>query len=61
MDELRDDYYKNYSRVMWLAQQPTDELEILAKDAAVQIGLPLEIHIVGYGQLTEQIKALLSN
>ena len=59
--ELRDDYFKNYSRVIWLAQQPTDELEILASDAAAQIGLPLEIQIVGYGQLATQIKALLSN
>ena len=59
--ELRDDYFKNYSRVIWLAQQPTPELEILAHDAAAQIGLPLEIEIVGYGQLSQQIKELLSN
>lgn len=59
--ELRDDYFRNYSRVMWLAQQPTAELEELAKSAAVEIGLPLEIENVGYGQLAVQVRQLLSN
>ena len=59
--ELRDDYFKNYSRVIWLAQVHTQELEDLAQQAAQSIGLPLEIQIVGYGQLAEQIKELLSN
>ena len=59
--ELRDDYFKNYSRVIWLAQVHTQELEDLAKQAAASIGLPLEIQNVGYGQLAEQVKELLSN
>jgi len=59
--ELRDDYFKNYSRVIWLAQQPNKELEELAKQAGASIGLPLEIQNVGYGQLSEQVKELLSN
>lgn len=59
--ELRDDYFKNYSRVIWLAQQPTKELEELAFQAAKNIGLPLEIQNVGYGQLAEQVRELLSN
>lgn len=59
--ELRDDYFKNYSRVIWLAQQPSAELEELAKDAAAQIGLPLVIQVVGYGQLAAQVRELLSN
>ena len=59
--ELRDDYFKNYSRVIWLAQQPTKELEELALQAAASIGLPLEIQNVGYGQLAEQVRELLSN
>jgi Protein of unknown function (DUF1638). len=41
--ELRDDYFKNYSRVIWLAQVPSKELEELATQAAASIGLPLEI------------------
>ena len=59
--ELRDDYFKNYSRVIWLAQQPSKELEELAAQAAASIGLPLEIQNVGYGQLAQQVKELLSN
>ena len=59
--ELRDDYFKNYSRVIWLAQQPSRELEELALQAAVSIGLPLEIQNVGYGQLAKQVRELLSN
>ena len=59
--ELRDDYFKNYSRVIWLAQVRTTELEVLARAAAAEIGLPLEIQEVGYGQLAQQVKELLSN
>jgi len=59
--ELRDDYFKNYSRVIWLAQQPSRELEELALQAAASIGLPLEIQNVGYGQLSKQVRELLSN
>ncbi len=59
--ELRDDYFKNYSRVIWLAQQPNEELAELAQKAATSIGLPLEIQEVGYGQLSAQVKELLSN
>ena len=59
--ELRDDYFKNYSRVIWLAQQHTTELQELAQAAADDIGLPLEIQNVGYGQLAAQVRQLLSN
>jgi len=47
--------------VIWLAQQPSKELEELALQAAVSIGLPLEIQNVGYGQLAKQVRELLSN
>ena len=32
--ELRDTYFGNYTRVVWLAQEPDDELRALATDAA---------------------------
>jgi hypothetical protein len=41
--ELRDDYFGHYTRVVWLAQTPDDELRGLAEDAAARIGLPLQV------------------
>ena len=58
---LRDDYFRNYSRVVWLAQRPTLELEQAATDAANEIGLPLEKQIVGYKGLRKQLEVLISN
>ena len=59
--ELRDDYFKNYSRVIWLAQTPTPELEIAARAAADLLQLPLEVQIVGHSGLATQILALVSS
>lgn len=53
--ELRDDYFKNYEKVIWLAQNPTAELKEQARNAATLIGLPLEIRIVGEDGLTKEI------
>lgn len=41
--QLRDDYFGNYRRVVWLSTQRTPELEQAAEHAAQQLGLPLEI------------------
>ena len=57
---LRDDYFRNYSRVVWLAQKPTLELEQAAMDAANEIGLPLEKRIVGYKGLRKELEVLIS-
>ena len=58
---LRDDYFKNYSRVIWLAQRRTPELEQAAIDAADEIGLPLEIRIAGTDGLKRAIVELITN
>ena len=58
---LRDDYFKNYTRVIWLAQLRTPELEQAAIEAAKEIGLPLEIHNAGYAGLTKQIMELITH
>ena len=58
---LRDDYFRNYSRVVWLAQKPTLELEQAATDAANEIGLPLEKRIVGYKGLRKELEVLISH
>jgi hypothetical protein len=41
--ELREDYFGHYTRVVWLAQEPDDELRALAEQAAERIGLPLTV------------------
>ena len=57
---LRDDYFRNYTRVVWLAQRPTAELDQAALDAAMEIGLPLEKQIVGYRGLRKELEVLIS-
>ena len=41
--ELRDDYFRHYTRVVWLAGRRTPDLERAAHRAADRLGLPLEI------------------
>ncbi|HEX7404621.1 MAG TPA: DUF1638 domain-containing protein, partial [Candidatus Nanopelagicaceae bacterium] len=59
--ELRDDYFKNYTQVLWLVQSHTQELEDDARAAAALIGLPLEIKNVGEERLEMQILSLVRN
>jgi hypothetical protein len=57
--ELRDDYFGNYSRVIYLAQEDNAELRARAEWAAAQLDLPLEIRQVGYGQLEKRLVDLM--
>lgn len=41
--ELRDDYFRHYTRVVWLAGRRTPDMERAAERAADRLGLPLEI------------------
>jgi hypothetical protein len=41
--ELRAAYFGHYTRVVWLAQSPDDELRALAEEAASRLGLPLTV------------------
>ena len=59
--ELRDDYFKNYRRVVWLAGRRTPELERSAHDAAAALGLPLEIMDVGLAGLTSELDQLIGS
>ena len=58
--ELRDDYFGSYTRVVWLAQEPDDELRALAEEAAAAIGLPLEVVETGQSGLERALADLVT-
>lgn len=58
--ELRDDYFGHYTRVVWLAQEPDDELRALAEAAAARIGLPLTVVETGDAQLEKALSELVA-
>jgi len=57
--ELRDDYFRHYRRVVYLAQRPTPELRAAAVAAAAKLGLPLEERAVGEGGLERRLEELV--
>jgi Protein of unknown function (DUF1638) len=58
--ELRDDYFGNYTRVLWLAQRPTPATRAAAQRAAARIGLPLHELAVGNRGLEVALEALVT-
>jgi hypothetical protein len=58
--ELRDDYFRHYTRVVWLTQHPTPLLRGAAEEAAGAIGLPLEVVDVGAEGLERAVADLVS-
>jgi hypothetical protein len=57
--ELRDAYFGSYTRVVWLAQEPDEELHALAAQAAERIGLPLTVVETGHGGLEQALADLV--
>ncbi len=58
--ELRDEYFRNYTRVVWLAQRPTSATRAAATRAALRIGLPLQTRVTGGRELERALEQLLS-
>ena len=62
--ELRNDYFRHYTRVVWLVQttDPAEraELRTLAQEAADRIGLPLQVRPTGPHGLDRALEALVA-
>ena len=57
--ELREDYFRHYRRVVWLAQHPIPRIRAAAEAAARYLGLPLETVVVGEVGLERDLERLL--
>ena len=58
---LRDDYFHNYRRLVYLAQtEPSEDMLTRARAASVQLDLPLEVRITGMGDLETRLLDLLA-
>jgi len=58
--ELWDDYFGHYTRLVWLAQQPSPALAAEADRVAGMFGLPLTRVDVGMSQLEQALACLLA-
>ena len=58
--QLKDDYFCNYRRVVYLAQIDDPDMRERANAVADYLGLPLEIRVTGYGLLEERLVALMN-
>ncbi len=58
--ELVGDYFGHYRRIVWLAEQPTPDLEARARSIAARLGLDLEVHPVGRRPLAVALGRLLA-
>ncbi|HJL91771.1 MAG: DUF1638 domain-containing protein [Acidimicrobiales bacterium] len=57
--ELLNEYFGNYTQVVYLAQTNDPKLENLAREAAKKLGLELIVERNGYGDLETEIVSLL--
>ena len=58
--ELREDYFRHYSRAIWLAQEPDDpDLRARAEAAAEKLGLPLTVIATGDAKLEQALADLV--
>jgi hypothetical protein len=58
--ELRDVYFANYNRLIYMVQQEDAALIAKAQLIAARLGLPLELQRTGYGQLEQRLVELMA-
>jgi hypothetical protein len=56
---LKKEYFRNYKKVIYLAQSEDEQLVVKAQKIAGYLELPLEIQQTGYGGLEERIRSLI--
>ena len=57
---LKDEYFRNYRRVVFLMQKRDEALVSQAQEAADYLGLPLEVIETGYGPLEERLVGMMN-
>jgi hypothetical protein len=58
--QLKEEYFRNYKRLVYLVQKRDLTLEEKAQEIASYLGLPLEIRRTGYGLLEERLVKLMA-
>lgn len=56
---LKDEYFRNYTRVVYLAQTDDADLRAGAEEIAGYLQLPLGVRQTGYGLLEERLTAMM--
>jgi hypothetical protein len=59
--QLREEYFRNYRRVVYLSQNQSPELVERAQQAADFLELPLEIRYTGYGKLETRLIEMMGD
>jgi hypothetical protein len=57
--ELRDSYFGNYKRLVYLVQEHDDRLMSKAREVSAKLNLPLEVQQTGYGELEKRLVELM--
>jgi hypothetical protein len=57
--ELANEYFRNYRRLVYLAQSPWAEAEAQARRIAEHFGLEFEYRFTGYGELGSRLGSLV--
>lgn len=59
--QLKEDYFRNYKRVVYLAQTEDEALLEKAERVADYLELPLEVRVTGYNRLETQLVAMMES
>ncbi len=59
--QLKEDYFRNYKRVVYLVQAEEAALLEKAERVAAYLELPLEVRVTGYNRLETQLVALMES